>query len=181
MLTPCSAAATLFAVALLAAGQSSSIIATVAGQAVSEGFLQWRVSVWLCIFLAYTITDFCQPIIRRLVTRMIAIIPSMIVAVAIGRSGIDSLLVVSQVVLSVVLPFITLPLIWLTSSKKIMGVMAEDLSVNMGPDDENPRAGQRVIDFSNGKLTVMIGAGIWLLVLTANVYVIVSLAIGTGG
>ncbi|EEB93577.1 hypothetical protein MPER_07741, partial [Moniliophthora perniciosa FA553] len=76
-------AATLFAIALLAAGQSSSIIATVAGQAVSEGFLQWRVS----------------PVIRRLLTRLLAVIPSMVVAIAIGRKGIDTLLVLSQVVL----------------------------------------------------------------------------------
>ncbi|KAJ8515896.1 hypothetical protein ONZ45_g6747 [Pleurotus djamor] len=100
------AAATLFALALLASGQSSSLIATVAGQAVSEGFLQWRVS----------------PIVRRFLTRLLAIIPSMTVAIAVGRRGIDELLVISQVVLSIVLPFITLPLIILTSSKSVMSV-----------------------------------------------------------
>ncbi|KAJ8514800.1 hypothetical protein ONZ45_g7712 [Pleurotus djamor] len=100
------AAATLFALALLASGQSSSLIATVAGQAVSEGFLQWRVS----------------PIVRRFLTRLLAIIPSMAVAIAVGRRGIDELLVISQVVLSIVLPFITLPLILLTSSKSVMSV-----------------------------------------------------------
>lgn len=99
-------AATLFAIALLASGQSSSLIATVAGQAVCEGFLQWRVS----------------PIMRRLLTRLLAIIPSTIVAVATGRKGVDALLVASQVVLSVVLPFITFPLLWCTSSKAIMSV-----------------------------------------------------------
>ncbi|KAJ3976341.1 natural resistance-associated macrophage protein-domain-containing protein [Lentinula raphanica] len=99
-------AATLFAIALLAAGQSSSLIATIAGQAVAEGFLRWRVS----------------PIIRRLFTRIIAIIPSMAVAIAFGRPGINALLVISQVILSIVLPFITLPLVYLTSSKKFMTV-----------------------------------------------------------
>ncbi|KAH7873259.1 natural resistance-associated macrophage protein-domain-containing protein [Lentinula edodes] len=99
-------AATLFAIALLAAGQSSSLIATIAGQAVAEGFLRWRVS----------------PIIRRLFTRIIAIIPSMAVAIAFGRPGINALLVISQVILSIVLPFITLPLLYLTSSKKFMSV-----------------------------------------------------------
>ncbi|KAJ3937568.1 MAG: natural resistance-associated macrophage protein-domain-containing protein [Lentinula lateritia] len=99
-------AATLFAIALLAAGQSSSLIATIAGQAVAEGFLRWRVS----------------PIIRRLFTRIIAIIPSMAVAIAFGRPGINALLVISQVILSIVLPFITLPLLYLTSSKKFMRV-----------------------------------------------------------
>ncbi|KAJ4482297.1 natural resistance-associated macrophage protein-domain-containing protein [Lentinula aciculospora] len=99
-------AATLFAIALLAAGQSSSLIATIAGQAVAEGFLRWRVS----------------PIIRRLFTRIIAIIPSMVVAIAFGRPGINALLVISQVILSIVLPFITLPLVYLTSSQKFMTV-----------------------------------------------------------
>ncbi|KAJ4001652.1 natural resistance-associated macrophage protein-domain-containing protein [Lentinula boryana] len=99
-------AATLFAIALLAAGQSSSLIATIAGQAVAEGFLRWRVS----------------PIVRRLFTRVIAIIPSMAVAIAFGRPGINALLVISQVILSIVLPFITLPLVYLTSSKKFMTV-----------------------------------------------------------
>ncbi|KAE9407319.1 natural resistance-associated macrophage protein [Gymnopus androsaceus JB14] len=99
-------AATLFAIALLAAGQSSSIIATIAGQAVAEGFLRWRVS----------------PVVRRLFTRIIAVIPSMAVAISLGRPGINILLVLSQVILSIVLPFITLPLIYLTSSKKFMTV-----------------------------------------------------------
>lgn len=99
-------AATLFAIALLASGQSSSLIATVAGQAVCEGFLRWRVS----------------PIVRRFLTRLLAIIPSMAVALALGRPGIDALLVGSQVVLSIVLPFITFPLLWCTSSKAIMTV-----------------------------------------------------------
>ncbi|KAJ4501396.1 natural resistance-associated macrophage protein-domain-containing protein [Lentinula lateritia] len=105
-------AATLFAIALLAAGQVSAIrlrstirILTIC-QAVAEGFLRWRVS----------------PIIRRLFTRIIAIIPSMAVAIAFGRPGINALLVISQVILSIVLPFITLPLLYLTSSKKFMRV-----------------------------------------------------------
>ncbi|KAF5331568.1 hypothetical protein D9611_007561 [Ephemerocybe angulata] len=63
-----------------------------------------------------------QPIMRRLLTRLLAIIPSTIVAVATGRKGVDALLVASQVVLSVVLPFITFPLLWCTSSKAIMSV-----------------------------------------------------------
>ncbi|KAF8906679.1 putative transporter of the NRAMP family [Mucidula mucida] len=146
-------AATLFAVALLAAGQSSSIIATVAGQAVSEGFLQWRVS----------------PVVRRLATRLIALIPALAVAVAIGRSGIDTLLVASQVVLSITLPFITLPLIWLTS--KFSGVMRV-----RGPDDAE--GGQTWVDFSNGYVVIIISGIIWMVVLTANVYVLVELGRG---
>ncbi|KAJ4476669.1 natural resistance-associated macrophage protein [Lentinula aciculospora] len=101
-----SGSAFLFALALVAAGQSSSITATLAGQVVGEGFIEWRIS----------------PFLRRLLTRSISLIPSVVVAVAVGRNGIDNLLVISQVVLSVVLPFVAFPLIYLTSSKVVMRV-----------------------------------------------------------
>ncbi|KAL0062439.1 Manganese transporter smf1 [Marasmius tenuissimus] len=159
-------AATLFAIALLAAGQSSSIIATVAGQAVSEGFLQWRVS----------------PVVRRLLTRLLAVIPSMVVAIAVGRRGIDTLLVLSQVVLSIVLPFITLPLIYVTSSKRLMGVRAE-----RGSSEVDAEAGSETKDFSNGWVTTILACGIWLLVSIANVYVLTTVkeevegSTGSGG
>ncbi|KAJ3882367.1 natural resistance-associated macrophage protein [Lentinula edodes] len=101
-----SGSAFLFALALVVAGQSSSITATLAGQVVGEGFIEWRVS----------------PFLRRLLTRSISLIPSVVVAVAVGRNGIDNLLVISQVVLSVALPFVAFPLIYLTSSKVVMRV-----------------------------------------------------------
>ncbi|KAF8645422.1 hypothetical protein AX16_007825 [Volvariella volvacea WC 439] len=163
-------AATLFAIALLSAGQSSSIIATVAGQAVSEGFLQWRVS----------------PIVRRLLTRLLAIIPSMTVALAVGRDGVDTLLVASQVVLSIVLPFITFPLLWCTSSKAIMSVKVPEsnqralttggsnLDISEAQLEANPTT--RYEDFSNGKIAIAIGILIWLVVVAANMYVIIDLA-----
>ncbi|TFY58174.1 hypothetical protein EVJ58_g6582 [Rhodofomes roseus] len=100
------AAAGLFALALLAAGQSSSIVATLAGQVISEGFIRWKVS----------------PVLRRLLTRCLGLIPSVIVAAALGRAGVSTLLVISQVVLSIVLPFIIFPLLWLCSSKDVMSV-----------------------------------------------------------
>ncbi|KAF8079350.1 natural resistance-associated macrophage protein-domain-containing protein [Lyophyllum atratum] len=169
------AAATLFAVALLAAGQSSSIIATVAGQAVSEGFLQWRVS----------------PAMRRIITRLIAIIPSMVVAIAIGRSGIDALLVASQVVLSIVLPFITLPLVYCTSSKAIMSVRkprdvrlpsSPSLSdVTVTPQTVESADADEIVDFSSGRVGTTVGVTICLIVIAANLYVIISLARGSGG
>ncbi|KAJ7492199.1 natural resistance-associated macrophage protein-domain-containing protein [Mycena latifolia] len=130
-------AATVFAIALLTSGQSSSIIATVAGQAVSEGFLNWRVS----------------PVVRRLLTRLIAVVPSMAVAIAVGRPGIDALLVVSQVILSIVLPFITLPLIYLTSSKTVMRVRKPDTLVSMA--GELGDSWDDTVDYSNGKVTIV--------------------------
>ncbi|KAF8174935.1 natural resistance-associated macrophage protein-domain-containing protein [Pholiota molesta] len=174
-------AATLFAIALLCAGQSSSIIATVAGQAVSEGFIRWRVS----------------PVIRRLATRLLAIIPSMAVALVVGRQGIDKLLVTSQVVLSIVLPFITFPLLYCTSSKAIMSVrkrspgalpMSETLTAvelpsalqNRSPDMVENADTDEVVDFSNNRLTIGVGGAIWLVIVAANFYVLVELGAGKG-
>ena len=96
----------IFAFALLCAGQSASITATQASQAVSEGFIQWR----------------SPPIMRRLITRLLGIIPSLIIAISVGRSGIDQLLNASQVVLSVMLPFAIGPLIYLCGRKDVMRV-----------------------------------------------------------
>ncbi|THV06068.1 Nramp-domain-containing protein [Dendrothele bispora CBS 962.96] len=101
-----SGSAIVFALALICAGQTSSITATLAGQVVSEGFIEWRVS----------------PFLRRLITRLIGLVPSVAVAVAVGKDGIDKLLVASQVILSVVLPFVAFPLIYLTSSTMVMRV-----------------------------------------------------------
>ncbi|KIY72594.1 natural resistance-associated macrophage protein [Cylindrobasidium torrendii FP15055 ss-10] len=165
-------AATLFAIALLAAGQSSSIIATVAGQAVSEGFLQWRTN----------------PIVRRLVTRLLALIPSLVVAVSVGRSGIDALLVASQVVLSIVLPFVALPLIYMTSRfSGIMLVRAPSDSPNAlhaaasRSEDTvvvDAEGAEQWKDFSNGWILTGVCGAIWLLIAMANIYVVAELALG---
>ncbi|KAG7447417.1 putative transporter of the NRAMP family [Guyanagaster necrorhizus] len=141
-------AAILFAVALLFCGQSSSLIATVAGQAVSEGFLSIRLS----------------PLFRRLLTRLMSLIPALTVAIAIGKPGINALLVASQVVLSIVLPFIVFPLLWLTSNKRVMSVQGEDGSF---------------VCFGNSIFTTLLGAAVWLLIVIANVYVLVTLGMGT--
>jgi manganese transport protein len=98
-------ASTLFAVALLASGQSSTITGTLAGQIVMEGFLRIRITPWL----------------RRLITRLLAIIPAAIlIAVSGGKNTVD-LLNLSQVVLSMQLSFATFPLVMFTSDKKRMG------------------------------------------------------------
>ncbi|OJA21566.1 hypothetical protein AZE42_10612 [Rhizopogon vesiculosus] len=170
------AAALLFALALLASGQSASLVATVAGQSVSEGFLNWKVS----------------PIVRRLVTRLIGLVPSMTVAIVVGPSGINTLLVASQVILSIVLPFIVFPLIYLTSSSRIMRVhktspggtsnnpldAAESpSSPAIAPVDADPEIPQTqdFVDFSSGKLMTLLGCLIWLVIVIANVYVLVAL------
>ena len=98
----------LFAVALIASGQSSTITGTLAGQIVMEGYLQLRIAPW----------------VRRLMTRLIAIIPAVIVILINGEDNIDSLLVFSQVILSLQLGFAVIPLIHFTSDKHTMGKYA---------------------------------------------------------
>ncbi len=101
---------------------------------------------------------------RRLITRLLSLVPALTVAIAIGRSGIDTLLVASQVVLSIVLPFVVFPLLWLTSNRRVMSV-------------ENDEGGS--VNFSNSIPITLLGAAIWLLVVTANVYVLVTLGMET--
>src|ERR1700719_1324364 len=100
-----SLASTLFACALLASGQNSTLTGTLAGQIVMEGFLEIRLKPWL----------------RRLITRAMAIIPAALVIGVAGESKVTALLVFSQVVLSFQLPFAVIPLIQLTSSRSKMG------------------------------------------------------------
>ncbi len=106
----------LFGIALVAAGQSSTITGTLAGQIVMEGYLNIRIAPWL----------------RRLITRLIAIIPAYIVILVYGESQTGALLVLSQVVLSLQLGFAIIPLIHFTSDKKKMGIFANKLWVVIG-------------------------------------------------
>jgi manganese transport protein len=98
----------LFAVALIAAGQSSTVTGTLAGQIVMEGYLRLRINPW----------------VRRLMTRLIAIIPAVIVILINGENNIDALLILSQVILSLQLGFAVIPLIHFVSDKKAMGSFA---------------------------------------------------------
>lgn len=107
------AASTLFGVALLASGQSSTLTATLAGQVVMEGFLGLRLQPW----------------VRRVITRGLAIVPAVIVAALYGESGTAKLLVFSQVVLSLQLPFAVIPLIQFTSDRARMGPLVNGMLV----------------------------------------------------
>ena len=106
-------ASTLFALALLASGQNSTLTGTLAGQIVMEGFLNIRIRPWL----------------RRLLTRGIAIIPAIIVTVISGEKGTTNLLVLSQVVLSLQLSFAVFPLVMFTSDKLKMGEFVNGLTL----------------------------------------------------
>jgi manganese transport protein len=99
------AASTLFAVALLASGQSSTITGTLAGQVVMEGFMHWRLAPWL----------------RRLITRTLAILPAVFIIGLRGEGSVNDLLTLSQVVLALQLPFAMFPLLHFTNSRRRMG------------------------------------------------------------
>lgn len=130
-------ASVLFAVALLASGQNSTITGTLAGQIVMEGFLDIRLPAWL----------------RRLITRLVAIVPAVIVTALYGERGTGALLVLSQVILSLQLSFAVVPLVMFTSDKRKMGEFAN------GP----------VLQVVAWTVTAVIaGLNIWLLVGTAR-------------
>ena len=124
----------LFAVALLASGQNSTLTGTLAGQIVLEGFTEFRIPQWL----------------RRMISRLLAIVPSIIVVALYGDRGIGTLLLFSQVVLSAQLSFAVFPLIQFTSDRSKMG------------------------EFVNGPLTRYIGWGLAMLIAGLNVYLVIT-------
>ena len=109
------AASVVFALALLASGQNSTITGTLAGQIVMEGFLDLRLPVWA----------------RRLITRAIAIVPAAAVIAIAGEGATTRLLVLSQVVLSLQLPFAVIPLVMFTGDKRLMGDFASPLALKL--------------------------------------------------
>lgn len=173
----------VFAIALLVAGQAASITVTLAGQIVSEGFIEWQT----------------RPVMRRLITRLIGIVPSAIVAGSVGPKGVDDLLVGSQVALSLVLPFVVLPLIIFTSDPLTMSISSYDELPTASPitsptsdtsprnpgvkapnDDEREHAAAETINatFENNLATKISVALIFCLCCVANVYALVQLAQG---
>lgn len=121
---------------------------------------------------------------RRLLTRLLGLIPSVIVAVSVGQEGINGMLVASQVVLSIVLPFIVLPLVWLTSSRTVMRVYSPAPTLPArtvdGADEEKSVAEGEYLDFSNGWVVASIGYAIWTVLVLANGYVLITLMLGKG-
>ncbi len=143
LLTPIlgtSIASVLFGIALLASGQSSTLTATMAGQVVMEGFLNIRLPDWQ----------------RRLLTRCLALIPAMVTVIVLGDLGINKLLVFSQVLLSLQLPFAAIPLVWLCSQPNLMGELVAPRWLQLVGWSS---AG--VIVLINGALLISTGASIW--------------------
>ena len=128
-------ASAIFAIALLASGQNSTLTATMAGQIVMEGFLQIRLRPWM----------------RRLLTRLVAIVPALLTIVFLGEGSTTRLLILSQVILSLQLSFAVIPLIMFTSDRQLMG------------DFVNPRW-MKIL--ASSIATVIVGLNGWLLIQT---------------
>ncbi|EMG50544.1 Transporter protein SMF1/ESP1 [Candida maltosa Xu316] len=152
------AVGTIFMVALLASGQSAGIVCTIAGQIVSEGHINWTLKPWL----------------RRLVTRGISIIPCLIISICIGRNGLGIALNISQVVISLLLPPLTAPLIYFTCSKKFMRVELGEEDEVEGEVDES--TGKRYKYMTNNWVTAVLAVVIWLFVSVLNIYAIYQMA-----
>ncbi|CAR29753.1 hypothetical protein ZYGR_0AD04370 [Zygosaccharomyces rouxii] len=162
-------AGTVFVLALLFSGQSAGIVCTLSGQMVSEGFLNWTIS----------------PALRRSATRAVAITPCLILVLVAGRNGLSGALNASQVVLSLLLPFVSAPLLYFTSSSKIMRVKLPSRSVEIDGDiqlrdlsQEESEEEPQYKDMSNSKFFTIIAVMIWLIVSGLNFYMLVSFAQG---
>lgn len=157
-------AGTVFALALLFSGQSAGIVCTLSGQMVAEGFIHWAVKPW----------------VRRLITRVLAIAPCFLIALFVGRKGLATVINGSQVVLSVLLPFVSAPLIYFTCKKSIMRVpiVAQSSSyqaVNFSADPAQP---VEYKDMSNSKLTNITAIVLFSIVSSLNVFMMISMAMG---
>lgn len=167
------AAGTIFALALLLSGVSAGIVCTIAGQMVSEGALNWRLRPWL----------------RRLVTRSISITPSIIIAGAVGRKGLNEALNASQVVLSVILPFVTAPLIYFTCMNKYMTIQP-GVARYLVPSGQGARqvggtqplpAGEHdtgLVKMANSWYTIVFAVLVWIIITGMNVANLVLLGRG---
>lgn len=153
------AAGTIFALALLLSGTSAGIVCTIAGQMVSEGALNWTMKPW----------------IRRLVTRSISITPSIIVAGAVGRQGLSAALEGSQVALSVLLPFVSAPLIYFTCRNRYMTVVTEEVD---GPADGTGAEQRRGVEMRNHWITAVLAVVIWGIIVVMNIALLVLVGLG---
>ena len=157
------AAGTVFALALLLSGTSAGIVCTIAGQILSEGALNWKIAPWL----------------RRFATRTVSIIPSIIIAGAVGKEGLSAALNATQVALSVALPFISAPLIYFTCRNKYMIVGGLTRVARNDPDgelelDDEPE----LMKMRNAWWLSVFAVLIWLIITIMNVALLVLLGLG---
>lgn len=155
---------TIFMLALLFSGQSAGIVCTIAGQIVSEGHINWKLTPWK----------------RRIATRMISIIPCLAISLSIGRPALSKALNASQVILSLLLPFLTAPLIYFTCRKSIMTVQKQGADESSLQDLDPFDSETDSVDMSNNWLTSIIAVLVWLFISVLNVYAIVQLGLSHG-
>ncbi|KAI8958374.1 natural resistance-associated macrophage protein [Daldinia sp. FL1419] len=172
-------AGTIFALALLFSGVSAGIVCTISGQMICEGALNWKMKPWL----------------RRLVTRSISITPSIIIAGAAGREKLNAALNGSQVALSVVLPFVSAPLIWFTCFNKYMTaqpgharyktegkdtfvINGNTLSVGPNGGELGPANEGSPVKMANPWYISVLAGIIWLIMVAMNVANLVLLGLG---
>ena len=155
------AVGTIFMVALLSSGQSAGVVCTIAGQMVGEGHINWTLKPWM----------------RRILTRAISIIPCLTISVFIGKNGLGVALNISQIIISILLPPLTAPLIYFTCCKKIMKVELGEEDEVEGIEEDDGDSGKRYKYMTNSWLTTIIVVIIWLLVAILNVYAIYQMAV----
>ena len=154
-------AGTIFALALLLSGTSAGIICTIAGQMLSEGALQWKTAPWK----------------RRLLTRSISIVPSIVVAGAVGKEGLSAALNGTQFALSIALPFVSAPLIYFTCRNKYMVVGGmESLEGEEGALETEQEAGK--VRMRNHRLVSALAIAIWFAVTIMDVASLVFAGLG---
>lgn len=154
------AAATVFAIALLLSGCSAGIVCTLAGQMIAEGQINWTLKPW----------------VTRLLTRSISIVPAILVAGTLGKPGLSAALVGSQVALSVILPFVTAPLIYYTCRNKYMHVVTTTQPSLTVDGSQEPR--REVVNMRNHWLVAVVAGLIWLIIVVMNVANIVLTGLG---
>ena len=152
------AAGTIFALALLLSGTSAGIVCTIAGQMLSEGALNWTIAPWL----------------RRLLTRSISITPSIIIAAAVGKDGLSAALNATQVALSVVLPFVSAPLIYFTCRNKYMAVDNPEPAA----DDEFEQQDVEKVEMRNHWSVSVFAVLVWLVIAIMNIALLVLVGMG---
>lgn len=160
------AAGLIFALSMLFSGQSAGIVCTMAGQIISEGFIDWSLKPW----------------IRRVVTRTLAILPVLLVILVLGNDGVSTIINSSQVVLSFILPIITAPLIYFTCKKEYMTIYCPDDNTGARVEENTPllNGSQAVnqVSFENGLFLRVTSILTWVFITFLNFYLIYLFANG---
>ncbi|KAL6452615.1 SMF3 Iron transporter SMF3 [Candida maltosa Xu316] len=156
------AAGLIFALSMLFSGQSAGIVCTMAGQIVSEGFINWTIEPWK----------------RRIITRVLAILPVLVVVGILGREGVSKVMNSSQVVLSFILPIVSAPLIYFTSKKEYMMVVDKfSTDDETGPSSSSSPVTKKV-SFENGTFLRCASITTWVIISALNFYLIIAFANG---